>query len=184
MLRASSIPNCICVLRILLVVPLVQALLAGRYDWALALIFLAGFSDGLDGYLAKTFDWRSRLGGILDPLADKLLLVSVFVTLAYLGLTPLWLAVVVIVRDVVIVSGAVAYNGLIGKVMPEPTAISKLNTGFQLLYILLVIAHQAFAWPSFTAVLVVGAGVLITSVVSGLDYVLRWGAKALAAGRS
>ena len=184
MLRASSIPNCICVLRILLVVPLVQCLLAGRYDWALALIFFAGFSDGLDGYLAKKFDWRSRLGGILDPLADKLLLVSVFVTLAYLGLTPVWLAVVVIIRDVVIVSGAAAYNGLIGKVEPHPSAISKLNTGFQLLYILQVIAHHAFGWPPFTAVLVAGAAVLVTSVVSGLDYVLRWSAKALAANRS
>lgn len=184
MLRASSIPNCICVLRILLVVPLVQLLLAGRYDWALALIFIAGFSDGLDGFLAKTFDWRSRLGGILDPLADKLLLVSVFLTLAYLALAPVWLAAIVICRDVVIVSGAIAYNILIGKVEPEPSSVSKLNTGFQLLYILIVIAHQAFSWPTATAVLIVGAGVLFTSVVSGLDYVLRWSAKALAAGRS
>lgn len=184
MFRASHIPNLICVVRIVLVVPIVLTLLRGEFRLALLLIFIAGFSDGLDGFLAKRFDWRTRLGGLLDPLADKLLMLAVFLTLTYIGLTPVWLAAVVIGRDVVIVSGAIAYTVLIGPVKPDPSLISKLNTGFQLLYMLAVIAQPAFGWPLSTGILVVGAGVLFTSVISGFDYVLRWSAKALAERRA
>ena len=182
MLSVSQIPNCICVVRILLVLPIVMFLIQGQWQWALALIFVAGFSDALDGFLAKQFNWRTRLGGLLDPLADKLLLVSVFVTLAALGYAPVWLTAVVIGRDLVIVSGAVAFNLLIGPVRPEPSRISKLNTAFQLLYILFVISHQGFGWPREISITVIGAGVLFTSVVSGIDYVLRWSQRA-AVGR-
>lgn len=184
MLRASHIPNLICVLRIILVAPIVVYLLSGDFRLALLLIFVAGFSDGLDGFLAKRFDWRTRLGGLLDPIADKLLMIAVFVTLTYIGLTPVWLAAVVIGRDVIIVSGAVAYNVLIGPVRPEPSIISKLNTACQLLYMLLVIAQPAFGWPLAVAILITGAGVLFTSVVSGLDYVLRWSSKAVTEHRA
>jgi len=181
MLKPSHIPNIICLLRMALVLPIILALLDGRHLPALLLIFVAGFSDGVDGFLAKRFDWRTRLGGILDPLADKLLLVSVFLTLTWLGLTPVWLAGVVVGRDLVIVAGATAYNFLIGRVQPEPLLISKANTALQMLYILAVIAHQALGWPPRVAVIVLGSGVLVSSAVSGLSYVLRWGGKALAA---
>ena len=181
MLQLSDIPNAICVLRILLVVPTVWALLAGRFDLALLLVFVAGFSDALDGFLAKTFDWRSRLGGILDPLADKLLLVSLFVALALRGLIPPWLAAVVVGRDVVIVMGGVAYNFMIGPVQPAPSRVSKLNTLAQLVCIVSVIARAALQWPAAAAITDAGAAVLVTSVVSGLDYVIRWGGKAIAA---
>lgn len=181
MLRASHIPNLICILRIVLVLPIVTSLLREDYRLALFLIFIAGGSDGLDGFLAKRYDWRTRLGGLLDPAADKLLMMAVFLTLTWIGLTPVWLAAVVIGRDVIIVSGAIAYNVLIGAVRPEPSLISKLNTACQLLYMLLVIAQPAFGWPLSAPILVAGAGVLFTSVISGLDYVLRWSAKALAA---
>lgn len=184
MFKASYIPNLICVVRIVLVVPIVFSLLSGDFLSALVLFLLAGLSDGLDGYLAKNFHWRTRLGGILDPLADKLLLVSVMVTLTWLGLSPVWLACVVIGRDLIIVTGGTVYNFLIGPVEPDPSLISKLNTGFQLLYMLLVISDRAFDWPENMSILVIGAGVFITSVVSGLDYVLRWSAKAIAAGRN
>jgi cardiolipin synthase len=179
MFRASYIPNLICVVRIILVVPIVWNLLSGDFVTALVLIFVAGFSDGLDGFVAKQFRWRTRLGGILDPLADKLLLVSVIMTLTYLGLTPVWLACVVIGRDLIIVTGGTVYNFLIGPVEPDPSLISKLNTGFQLLYMLLVIWHQAFEWPENISILVSGAGVFVTSVISGMDYVMRWSRKAL-----
>jgi cardiolipin synthase len=178
MFRASQIPNCICVLRILLVLPIVLCLLSGEWRWALLLIFTAGFSDALDGFLAKRFDWRTRLGGLLDPIADKLLLVSVFLTLAYLGTVPVWLAAVVVGRDLVIISGALAFNTLIRPVKPEPSKISKLNTSFQLIYILFVISSLSFGWPQPISVTVTGAGVLVTSVVSGLDYVVRWSRRA------
>jgi cardiolipin synthase len=184
MFKAAYIPNLICGVRIVLVAPIVFSLLSGDFLSALVLIFVAGLSDGLDGFLAKNFRWRTRLGGILDPLADKLLLVSVMLTLTWLGLSPVWLACVVIGRDLIIVTGATVYNFLIGPVEPDPSLISKLNTGFQLLYMLFVIAHQAFSWPENISILVIGAGVFITSVVSGVDYVLRWSAKAIAAGRN
>ena len=180
MFRAAYIPNLICVLRIVLVGPIVAALWSGDFRLALLLIFIAGFSDGLDGFLAKNFDWRTRLGGLLDPAADKLLIVAVFLTLTFMGLVPVWLAAIVIGRDVVIVSGAIAYSVLIGRVSPDPSRISKANTACQLLYLLLVIAEQAFAWPLAIGVLVCGAAVMFTSVISGLDYVLRWSGKALA----
>jgi len=180
MLRAAHIPNCICVFRIILVVPIVFSLLSADFRWALLLIFVAGLSDGLDGFLAKNFGWRTRLGGLLDPLADKLLLVAVILTLTYLDLTPVWLAGVVIGRDLIIVVGATTYNFLIGSVEPNPSAISKLNTGLQLLYMLLVISGQAFDWSLKISTLLVGTGVFFTSVVSGLDYVIRWSGKAIA----
>lgn len=180
MFKLAYIPNAICFVRIALIVPIVGALLVGNYALSLGLILLAGFSDGLDGFLAKRFGWRTRLGGILDPLADKLLLVSVFVALAWLGVTPIWLTVVVIGRDLVIVIGALAYNYLIGEVQPEPTRISKLNTALQLLYVLLVLSQAATELPLEVPVLLAGAGVMVTSVVSGLDYVLTWGGRARA----
>jgi cardiolipin synthase len=181
MLKPADIPNAICVLRILLVAPTVWALLERRFALALLLVFVAGFSDALDGYLAKKFDWRSRLGGLLDPLADKLLLVSLFVVLALLGLIPAWLASVVIGRDVVIVTGGVTYNFLIGPVVPEPSRASKLNTLAQLLCIVSVLVQRALQWPMEPLITAAGAGVLVTSVVSGLDYVIRWSAKAISA---
>ncbi len=178
MFRPAHIPNAICILRILLIGPIIYSMLKGNFGVSLALVIVAGLSDGLDGYLAKRFNWRTRLGGLLDPVADKLLLVSVFLTLAWLGLAPLWLAAVVIGRDLVIVSGALAYEHLITEVQPEPTKISKLNTGLQLLYILFALSRLATGWPAQTSLLVVGAAVLVVSVVSGLDYVLTWSARA------
>ena len=102
----SWLPNAISILRIALVPPILILILQGDYGWALALFFFAGFSDGLDGYLAVRFEWTTRLGGLLDPAADKLLITGLFVTLAYTGDIPVWLAAIVILRDVVIVLGA------------------------------------------------------------------------------
>jgi len=167
-------------LRILLVIPIVMSLRSEDFRLALILIFVAGFSDGLDGYLAKKFDWRTRLGGLLDPLADKLLLITVILTLTFMNLTPVWLAAVVIGRDLIIVTGATVYNYLIGPVTGEPSIISKINTVCQLLYMLCVIANSAFGWPPAMGILLIGAAVLVTSVVSGLDYVVRWSIKAAA----
>lgn len=182
MLKLSDIPNAICVLRMILVVPTVWALLNARFGVALLLVFAAGFSDALDGYLAKRYDWRSRLGGLLDPLADKLLLTSLFVVLAVLGLIPVWLAGVVIGRDLVIVTGGVTYNFLIGPVQPEPSRASKLNTLAQLFCIVSVLAQQSLNWPIEPLITASGAAVLVTSVVSGFDYVIRWSAKAIKGG--
>ncbi|HUO78671.1 MAG TPA: CDP-alcohol phosphatidyltransferase family protein [Steroidobacteraceae bacterium] len=178
------IPNAICVLRILLVAPSALALLAGRYELTLLLFGVAAVSDGLDGWLAKHFDWTSRLGKILDPIADKLLLVTVFLTLVWTGLVPLWLGVAVVVRDVLIVGGAIAYRLLIGYVEGRPTPISKLNTLLQLSFVLAVIAAAAWRNVPRPLVVAIGAATFVTTVVSGLDYVLTYAREAIRAGRA
>ena len=172
------LPNAISLLRIALVAPILWLILKQDFVWALALFWLAGFSDGLDGYLAKRFDWHTRLGALLDPVADKLLVAGMFITLAYTQDIPVWLTVIVLLRDVVIVAGATAYNFLVRPVHGEPTRISKLNTALQLLFLLLVLSRAGFGWPDQIAVTVLGASVLITVVISGVDYVWSWSRRA------
>lgn len=172
------LPNAICVMRVLLVAPLVAALLAERYELAVALLVVAGGSDAVDGFLAKRFDWRTRLGGLLDPAADKLLIGSVFLTLTYLGHVPLLLAAIVVTRDAVIVLGSMAYHVLIEPIRGEPAAISKANTAFQLAFVLFALTRAAYGWPGDAVLLPLGAAVVFTSITSGLAYVLRWGRRA------
>lgn len=177
-MNLSWIPNAICVVRILLVIPLVAALFAGAYTQALVLIVVAGLSDGLDGFLARTFDWRSRLGSLLDPAADKLLVVSTFVSLTTLDLVPFGLTLIVVLRDIVIVSGAVAYQRIAGHLEGEPTLISKLNTVCVLLFMVLTIMHAEWALPAAVWLTLLGAMVVFTSITSGLTYVLIWARRA------
>lgn len=172
------IPNAICIVRILLVAPIVWMLAEQRYSGALLLIVVAGLSDGVDGFLAKTFGWRTKLGGLLDPAADKLLLTSVFFTLTYLGLVPVLLTVVVVARDIIIVVGVLVYQYFIDSVRGEPTAISKINTAFQLGFVVFTITNAAFGWPPGISLILLGAAVFFTSVTSGLNYVLRWSQRA------
>ena len=172
------VPNVISGVRMLLVLPLVWFIIAGRYSEALVVLVLAGFSDGLDGYLAKRFGWQTRLGGLLDPAADKLLLASSFVALSYVGLVPVTLTIVVIARDVIIVTGAICYQVLIAPVKGEPALVSKLNTACQLSMVLFALTNAVFAWPPPMALVLLGAAVVFTSIVSGLTYVLRWSARA------
>lgn len=172
------IPNAISILRILLILPTLELILREQYEYALWLFVIAGFSDGLDGYLAVRFDWQSRLGALLDPVADKLLVAGLFITLAYVGLIPIWLVAIVIGRDVVIISGATAYNFLIGPVPGEPTLISKLNTALVLIFLFFVLCRAAYDWPAEITLTVLGAGIFVTVFVSGLDYVLSWSRRA------
>jgi cardiolipin synthase len=174
----SWLPNAISLLRIALVAPILMLILNDSFGWALALFVIAGFSDGLDGYLAKRFDWHTRLGALLDPVADKLLVAGTFITLAYTQDIPLWLASVVILRDVIIVAGATAYNFLVRPIEGEPTRVSKLNTALQLLFLLFVLSRDGFGWPEEITITTLGAAVLITVVISGVDYVLSWSRRA------
>lgn len=171
-----DIPNLISVLRLLLVAPVVMLILDGAYGWALVLFFFAGISDGIDGYLAKHFGWQSELGGLLDPLADKLLMVCSIAALALGGLVPLWLAGVIILRDLVIVSGATAYRQLIGRFSAAPTVISKINTAVQIVLVLAVLGARTLELggdlqPLFLLALVMAVG-------SGADYVIQWSRRA------
>lgn len=175
----SWLPNAISLARIALVAPILMLLVTGRHDVALMLFVVAGFSDGLDGYLAKRFAWHSRAGALLDPVADKLLVAGTFVTLSATGYLPVWLAALVILRDVVIVGGAMAYNFLVRPFESEPTRISKLNTAFELTLVLFAISRAGFGWPDEITITVLGAAVLVTVVVSGIDYVWAWSVRAL-----
>ena len=176
----SWLPNAISLIRVALVAPILVLLLNGRHDAALVPFLVAGFSDGLDGYLAKRFDWHSRVGALLDPIADKLLVAGILVTLSITGHLPVWLAAIVILRDVIIVGGAMAYNFLVRPVEGEPTRISKLNTALELLLILFVISRAGFGWPDQITITMLGAAVLVTVVISGIDYVWSWTNRALA----
>lgn len=181
-MTARDIPNALSALRILMIVPLVWALWHGHYAYAAGLFFVAGFTDGLDGFLARRFDWRSPLGAVLDPVADKLMTLSTFATLAVVGLTPWWLAALVIGRDVVIVGGALVYRWLIGGFQGGATAASKINTLSVLMYVFFVLTHAAFSVPGEALVLAAGALLMVTAVVSGLHYIWVWSRRAAAAG--
>lgn len=176
----SWIPNAISFFRIVLIAPILWMIAKGEFGWALALFFIAGFSDGLDGYFAVRFEWQSRLGALLDPAADKLLITGMFITLAWIGQIPVWLAVIVILRDVVIVAGALAYNYLVKPVPGEPTRISKLNTALQMLFVLFVLSRAGFGWPDKITITLLGAAILVTVVISGVDYVWSWSRRAKA----
>ena len=177
-MNRSDIPNIISILRIILVVPTVLLLLNERYGQALMLFAVAGASDGLDGYIAKRYNYVSRLGTILDPLADKLLLVCTFLALGWLGLIPAWLVIAVIARDALIVSGGVAYHYLIGQYDMAPTLISKINTFFQIVLGLSVVLGAGGVSLSDQLIDILIYIVSVTTVLSGLDYVWTWGARA------
>jgi cardiolipin synthase (CMP-forming) len=183
-MKLVTVPNLICVLRMALTVPIVILLAEGWYGYTLVLFALAAASDALDGYLAKTFGWSSEVGKVLDPLADKLLLVSVFITLAVIGLVPVWLAGVAVARDVVIGVGAAVYKWLFGPLEGRPTIPSKLNTLVQLLFVIAVVWRAAFPQFAEWVATALGALVLVTTVVSGVDYVLTYIRKAVAVSRA
>jgi len=167
-----------------LVIPISWALLHHQFVSTLVLIGVAAASDAADGYIAKRFGWQSALGAVLDPVADKLLLATVFVVLAILRLIPVWLMAAAVVRDVIIVAGAIAYRICIGPVEARPSLVSKLNTLCQAVFILSVIGHEQFAVPPVRVVLMLGALTFLTVVISGLDYVLRYGRRAWEAAKS
>jgi cardiolipin synthase len=169
----SHLPNIITIARIALVPVLILLLKDQDYAAGLIVFVIAGASDALDGYLAKRLNVQSRLGAILDPVADKLLLVSAYVMLAVLGHIPFWLVLVVVFRDLLIVGGYMLYTSHAGPVKMRPSILSKLNTLMQITLVAVILAQQAasLAWP-LAGVLVYA--VLVTTVVSGAHYLWSW----------
>ena len=167
------LPNFICLVRIALIWPTIDALYAGRYWTALILVAVCAVSDGLDGWLAKRFNWTSQLGKFLDPLADKLLLVALFLTAAWINLLPWWLTAVVVARDVMIGLGAVIYRFWFGPLHGRPTLVSKINTGMQLAVALAAILGGATDLPTPEMVTALAIVTLVTTIVSGADYLSR-----------
>lgn len=182
-MKLSSLPNLICVLRILLVAPILWTLAQALYGWTLLLFIVAALSDGLDGLLAKRFGWASELGKFLDPLADKLLLVAVYVSLAVLGLAPAWLAATVVLRDLVIGAGAAIFRIRFGPLNGRPTVISKVNTVCQLAYVVIVVTGQALGGVPEWMVSAATGVVFITTLASGYDYVMTYAQRAAALAR-
>lgn len=177
-MNVRDIPNFICIVRMLLVFPIVIALLTERFGWALSLFVIAGLSDGLDGYLAKHYGWVTRLGSLLDPLADKLLQISVAVACGWLSLIPAWLVGLVIVRDAVIVTGAIAYHNKFGSFEGEPLISSKLNTVMQLGLLTIVMVNKAVLPVAESVINVLIFFVVVTTLWSGTSYVYEWGRRA------
>ena len=167
------LPNLISVLRIALVVPLIIAIVQEKYAAALAVAIVAGVSDGVDGYLARHFHWQSRLGSILDPVADKLMLVGCMLALAWLHEAPRWLVALVVARDAVIALGALAWHRVLRNFEAHPSWLSKTTTVAQIGFVLWVLADHAWGWHARTAIPAWIVAAL--TVASGVDYVLRWG---------
>lgn len=170
------LPNAISMLRVLLVAPICWLLVHRNWSFALTLVAVAGVSDGLDGFLARHYGWQSRLGGMLDAIADKLLLISCFVILAWLGEVPIWIAAIVCGRDLVIASGALLWRLLIGRIYPQPSLLSKACTLLQIVYLLVVLLALVH-WPTPAPAPFMWL-VAALCIASGLDYVLRWSHRA------
>jgi cardiolipin synthase (CMP-forming) len=176
-------PNAITLLRFALVPAILSFLLQRNDRVALILFLISAASDVADGMLARHWNMRTRFGAIADPLADKLTLLAVTISLALRHALPWPFAAAVIVRDALIVCGAVAYHVLIGPVEMAPTRISKLNTALEFLLLVAVLAIQAGLVPDGgwrRALLLV---TLATIVVSGGHYVIVWSLKAAQARR-
>ena len=174
----SWIPNAITLARVLASLPLFWLLMEARYVPAFWLAIAAGMSDAVDGIIAKRFGWQSVVGGLLDPIADKLLLSAAFLGLWWSGHLPTWLLALVLGRDVVILLGAFFWWRLIGPFKPEPSVFSKSTTFLQLLLVVMELANLA-GYPLAAEWLpAIEAFTGLVTLVSGLDYVVPYGARA------
>jgi cardiolipin synthase len=182
-LNTRDIPNVISILRILLVAPVAILLLTEHYTGALVLFAVAGLSDGIDGFLARRYDWRSRLGAFLDPFADKLLMLVCYLSLGWLGHLPVWLVATVIGRDVLLVLGAATYQFVVEQMDIHPSYISKINTVFQILLVVLVLLSLAGAPLPAPVIDFMIVTVFVTTVLSGAGYLWHWGKRMLMALR-
>lgn len=176
------LPNLISALRVVMVLPIVWALLNAHYNLAVTLFIVAGISDAVDGFLAKRYGWTSRLGGILDALADKFLLVSTYLCLWWLDVFPWWLVVWILARDVLIVMGGVLYNSRVEQFNAEPSLVSKLNTFLQIVLAALGVIHLGIAAVPEWLLLGLTWSIMLTVFFSGYGYVKEWTQRAAAAG--
>jgi len=173
-----DIPNLITLLRLVLLGPFVLFLLDGKFAAALSIFAIAGISDGIDGYLARSRGWSTPLGAILDPLADKLLMATAYLMLAWLDLIPIWITALVIGRDLIIVGGALVYTHLVKRPEMAPSRISKFNTAAQIIFMLSVLTVlSGIDLPNWW--LIAWLAMMVTTTLwSGIDYVWRWSSRA------
>jgi cardiolipin synthase (CMP-forming) len=166
------IPNLLTCFRLLLIIPFVMSLFHQQYVQAFYIFILAGFTDGLDGLLARHFHWQSFFGSFVDPLADKLLVASSFISLALIGILPWWLVVLVFLRDVTISLGVLAWFWLIKKTPDfKPTLLSKLNTTLQLALVTVCLFELAyFQFPQMMTDYLIYLTAL-TTAITFTDYI-------------
>jgi cardiolipin synthase len=169
-----SIPNLITLGRVILVPVVFWLLLTGELQAAFMVFVVAGISDAVDGFLAKRFNWETELGAYLDPLADKLLIVCIFIALGVTDRLPSWLVITVVSRDVLIVI-AVVLSWLLGHPTPmKPLAVSKINTVAQIVLAATVLADEAFRLRLGGPVQLLNVTVAITTLASLAVYARVW----------
>jgi cardiolipin synthase len=165
--------------RLLLVPIAVWLLVDERAATAFWVFVTAGISDAIDGFLARRFNARTPIGALLDPIADKTLLVSVYVTLGIEGQLPIWLVILVVFRDLLIVGGFLLLRAVSYTVGAQPLVISKLNTACQIALVAMVLARLGLALNFPVAERGFVYAVAVTTFLSGAGYIARW-TKALA----
>lgn len=173
------IPNALTLVRLILIAPFLMRLYQHAYLDAFYIFILAGFTDGLDGWLARCFDWQSLFGSFTDPLADKLLIASSFISLALIGILPWWLVILVFSRDLTISFGVVGWYWFIQRKLDfKPTMLSKINTVLQLTLLTFCLFELAFSkiLPNLREALILLT--TITTSLTFIDYVWTWGTRA------
>jgi cardiolipin synthase len=173
-LVVSTLPNAITVGRLLAVPLMVWLIVSGRMTAAFWLFVAAGISDGVDGFIAKRFRAESRLGSYLDPLADKVMLVCIYVTLGLEGQLSSWLVILVVFRDALIIGGAILSQLLDHTLRIRPLYISKVNTVAQIVLAAVVLAQLGADFPGFPLVGILEVIVGFTTTSSGAIYLVRW----------
>ncbi len=170
----SQIPNFLTLSRIVSA-PILVVLLENRnYKLALVLFVVAGITDGLDGWIAKRFNFTSQLGATLDPLADKIIIVSAYIMLVLLGKLPFWLVTLVIFRDLLIVGGVLMLTILDRDVPMKPTKTSKINTALQIILVIAVLIENSNLFSIVHVSNILIYTVAIMTIASGAQYIWVW----------
>lgn len=169
-----NLPNILSFARLLSVPVIIWLLLDRELATAFWIFVAAGITDGLDGFLAKRFNSKTELGSYLDPLADKTLLVGVYVTLGVTRDLPVWLVILVVFRDLTIVGGALLEHTITQSFKSQPMKISKLNTALQLTLASLVLARLGLGFNDYGLTSVLVFAVAVTTVASGLAYLVHF----------
>lgn len=176
----QQIPNMISIIRLLLIIPVAYFLLHKDYRIAFYFIIFAGISDGVDGFLARRYHWQSNFGAFVDPLADKLLMLVCYFSLAWLKVLPIWLVAIVVFRDLWLIGGVALYRCLVADIKFKPSRISKWNTVFQILLVIVILFDYSFITLPQDFITVLMYLVVVTTILSFIDYTWVWGKKALA----
>jgi cardiolipin synthase len=177
-----NLPNLITLARLFAAPVVVWLMLDGAWTGAFGVFVFAGLSDAVDGLIARRFRARSRVGGFLDPLADKTMLVSVFVMLGYTGHLPAWLVILVVFRDLIIIGGAILVHTLTGRLEMHPLMISKINTVAQFVLPVFLLARLALGVDLSPLGDILVYTVAATTTLSGAAYVITWSRRAAAMG--